>query len=163
MKDSFEAVVEGVEIQDLGKLMQYLESKSREPFEVSLFDGEKCEYYSGFTDEIVSKMERCEEGIYVTTVIQALEISENLTLSIVLIRFFCVSCNSVTRIDMDMSFECEWGELDIYMTEIKEMLLSISAFVKVDEFFGGMEPASDIRTRYFTGTELGPLALNSRE
>lgn len=88
MKDSFEAVVEGVEIQDLGKLMQHLESKSREPFEVSLFDGEKCEYYSGFTDEIVYKMERCEESIYISTVIRELEISDNLTLSIVFIRFF---------------------------------------------------------------------------
>lgn len=63
---------------------------------------------------------------------------------------------------MNMFFECEWCELDIYMTEIKEILLSISTFVKVDEFFGGLEPASDIRTRYFTVTELGPLALNSR-
>ncbi len=63
----------------------------------------------------------------------------------------------------DIDFNFDSNELDGISTTI--LIKQLHACVKklamncnVSSFFGGMEPASDEDTRYFTNEELGPLA-----
>lgn len=64
------------------------------------------------------------------------------------------------RYDIDFNFD-ESDVADIgatgVMKKLQEYFTKLGEAYKVGNWFGGIEPASDENTRYFTGNELGPL------
>ena len=65
--------------------------------------------------------------------------------------------------DIDFNFDSNEFEnvgMMNLVTELHDYVKEIARNHNVDTFFGGMEPAWDEDTRYFTNDNLGPLSIN---
>lgn len=81
-------------------------------------------------------------------------VSEKVSIKSVLLRVVKYGVN----IDVELSFDDDGDvSIDDLMKELHQYAKKISEEFDVGVFYGGLEPAMDINTRYFTNDVVGPM------
>lgn len=86
--------------------------------------------------------------------LRGLKVSEVICLPLVFLRVLKYS----GEVDVELSFsDLPFFEIGCVMIAMQSYANALSNVFRVERFYGGLEPALDVETRYFTGTTLGPL------
>ncbi|EOW2136358.1 hypothetical protein N5C16_10905 [Stenotrophomonas sp. GD03908] len=62
-------------------------------------------------------------------------------------------------VSIELSFDMEWADIGVAMSELQRHFLELKTLSGSRTVYGGMEPAQDLETRFFTDDECGPLAV----
>lgn len=157
MSDIYEVVIQGVLEDDLFTLLKILESDAKMVSGVSV--SEDVDLSKGKTcidKSLVGMIVAYDGSICVSEKIYGFNILELIELQEVFVRVLKYE----NYFDVELSFS-DSNEIDIanVMRNIQQYIIGLSKNITFEEFYGGMEPAADFETRYFTNKTLGPLGL----
>lgn len=157
MTDIIEVVFENVDRNNVFKLLSFLVRSSEEILGVNCSENITMLEGGEISEKGLEKFLNFDGGLAVFVNVEDMSL-ENIVLPKVYIRLLKYE----SQYDIEFSF---------YFDELKgigaaKLISELHGYVKriamnfnVPSFFGGMEPASDEDTRYFTNEELGPLAV----
>ncbi len=61
---------------------------------------------------------------------------------------------------IDLSFDMDWSNAGVAMPMLHRHFLTLKLLTGARAVYGGMEPAQDLDTRFFTDDERGPLGIS---
>lgn len=96
-----------------------------------------------------------EGDVCLTEQLHEFKVSEAIRVPLVLLRVIKYK----DEVDVELSFN-KTPSLDVnkIMLAMQEYADALSREFNIKEFYGGLEPAADIDTRYFTGSALGSVS-----
>jgi hypothetical protein len=156
MNESFEVVILDVAKNDLLQVVGSFEMRAK-----SLTDIESSGEFggcnaSGFSGALSCVMSKCEGDFCVTAKFHDLEVFKGVVLSVVLFRVIKYCDN----FDVELFFyDSDVNDVGMAMRGMQAYIADLASKFQVGEFYGGMEPAVDIQTRYFTNESFGPLGI----
>lgn len=104
--------------------------------------------------ELIASVIAYEGSICLTCRLHRFSISPEISLPIVLLRVVKYQ----EGVDVELSFvESPLFDIGRVMFAMKEYCNHLLSKFYVSGFYGGLEPAVDVGTRYFTGNSSGPL------
>ncbi len=62
---------------------------------------------------------------------------------------------------IDLSFDMDWSNAGVAMPMLHRHFLKLKLLIGARAVYGGMEPAQDLDTRFFTDDERGPLGISA--
>ncbi|MFR0716831.1 hypothetical protein ACLUS7_17420 [Enterobacterales bacterium BD_CKDN230030183-1A_HGKHYDSX7] len=154
MSESYEIVFQQVAASDLHVLLKSIERGAQALSGLSVsedFEGVNLvRINKGLVDAIVAY----EGDVCLTEQLHEFKASEAIYLPLVLLRVIQYK----RKVDVELSFNCVPSfDIGHVMLAMQGCADALSKKFHIKEFYGGLEPASDVDTRYFTGNALGPL------
>lgn len=155
MSESYEIVLQQVAADDLHMLLKLIEIGSQDVSNLAVSEdfGEvgAVRINKSLVDAIVAS----KENVCLTEQLHGFKLLEVIHLPLVLLRVIKYG----GKFDVELSFnEVPSFDIDRVMFAMQEYAIALSRKFNIKEFYGGLEPAADIDTRYFTGNALGPLS-----
>jgi hypothetical protein len=154
--ESYEVVFADVPAKKLLALLTAIEGSAETLSDLKLSEPILVSRDGGVYKELIDDFLTCENAICLSELLGRFRVAYALLLPLVLLRV--VKFGAVT--DVELSFD--WvDELDAdgLMEAMQVYAGNLCKIYEVAEFYGGLEPAVDIETRYFTNDKLGPLAM----
>lgn len=159
MKELYEVVLGGVVEDDIIILLKDLESHSERVDDVTASEVLGIASCLGLDQSMVAELCRFEGDVCVSAKFYGFDIVSASSDFFVLLRV--VKCGG--GVDVELCFDDSvFSDVDKVMLLLQKYLKEISDRVRMKEYYGGMEPAKDLGTRYFTGEMLGPLVTRFR-
>jgi hypothetical protein len=157
MAESYEIVFQQVAVGDLFALLKTLEANSKSISDLAVSEGVEGLDFDGIDKGLIDAISACERGVCLTELLHGFRVSEGIILPQALLR----SIKYNEGVDVELSF-VEIPSIDIccVMLAMQAYGDSLSKKFSMAEFYGGLEPAEDVDTRYFTGEYVGPLGLS---
>ncbi|MGH8815606.1 MAG: hypothetical protein ACREX5_03355 [Achromobacter pestifer] len=156
MAESYEIVFQQVAIGDLLALLKTLEASSKSISDLAVSEGIEGLDFDGIERRLIDAISAYEGDVCLTELLHGFRVSEGIILPCTLLR--AIKYNE--GVDVELSF------VEIPSTDICCVMLAMQAYgdslskkFSMAEFYGGLEPAEDVDTRYFTGEFFGPLGL----
>ncbi|MYM41169.1 hypothetical protein [Duganella qianjiadongensis] len=158
MNNSFEVVFEKVPPQKIGELVSELLSHASEAECIEFSEENAAEDSRAITPDQLA--DRLSTGSDLTAMIRVRRFTTRAAIiDPVLIR----AIKYGNLVDLEISFDVDVDEGE-KPTEIMQALhvyaLDIARLFSTGDVYGGMEPAMDCATRYFTNSQSGPLPLS---
>lgn len=153
--ESYEVIFEGVPDEVLLALLKTIEGDANTVANLALSEPGEILSQGGVYKELIDGFCAREVDVCLTENLGNLRISPALKLPSVLLRV--VKYGGCT--DVELSFE------DVASSSVSGVMLAMQIYAGnlfkafgVKSFYGGLEPAVDAETRYFTNDLLGPLS-----
>ena len=154
MNESYEVVVLDVARNDLLQVVGSFERRAASLTDVELsgaFDGCNASDFSGVLSCVMSK---CEGDFCVAAKLHGLEVYNGVLLSVVLFRVVKYGGS----FDVEFFFyDSDVDDVGAAMRGMQRYIVELASKFQLGGFYGGMEPAVDVQTRYFTNGDFGPL------
>lgn len=155
MSESYEIVLQQVAKGELYLLLKFIEMGSQALSGLSVsedFGGSSpVEINQSLIDAVVAH----DGDVCLSEQLHEFKVSQAISLPLVLLRVIKYE----DKVDVELSFnDAAPFDIDRIMLTMQGYSHAISNKFHIKEFYGGLEPASDIDTRYFTGDALGPLS-----
>ncbi|MWK59164.1 hypothetical protein GO594_24520 [Pseudomonas otitidis] len=154
MSDSYEIVFQQVAAGDLYELLESIGVDSQIFSELAVSEEVAGGRLAGEARNLIDEIIAYGGDICLTAQLHGFRISEEICLPLVLLRVIKYR----GWVDVELSFN------DPLSFDIGNIMLAAQRYADflsnryhVEEFYGGLEPAADTNTRYFTGNALGPL------
>lgn len=156
MKNSFEVVFEKVPVQKVGELVGELLSHASETGRIEFSEDEAPDHGYAFTPELLSAKMAGGQELTAMIRVRCFAIS-SAVIGLVLIRV--IKYDNI--IDLELSFDIDGGENSTtIMQGLHKYAIEIARSFSTGDVYGGMEPAGDCATRYFTNAKSGPMPLS---
>ncbi|WP_337057459.1 hypothetical protein [Pseudomonas sp. USHLN015] len=154
MSESYEVVLQQIAAGDLFMLLKLIEAESQELSNLAASEDFGKIDIAGINKALIDAFFAYEGDVCLTGKLRGFKISEAVCLPLVLLRVIKYK----GEVDVELSFN-EIPSLDIgrIMLAMQVYADGLSKRFDIKEFYGGLEPAADIDTRYFTGGALGGL------
>lgn len=156
MADLLEVVLENISRSKVCQLLMLLLGYAGRIVEVQCSEGIELSSENDISEDDVRSFISLSEDASLIVKLNNLNIAGNIIPS-VLLRLIKYG----DQFDIDFNFD----EADIagmgttaLMKQLHVCVSELGKEYQVSDWFGGLEPASDEDTRYFTGSELGPLS-----
>jgi len=156
MNNSFEVVFEKVPPQKIGELVSELLSHAGETECIEFSEENAGGDSRAFTpDELADKL---STGPDLTAMIRVRRFNTSAAIiDLVLMR--AIKYDNI--IDLEISFDIDdGGKSTEIMQALHQYALGIASSFSTGDVYGGMEPARDCATRYFTNSKSGPLPFS---
>ncbi|WP_422403782.1 hypothetical protein [Pseudomonas sp. GZD-209] len=138
MSESYEVVFEQVAMDDLPGVLAHLQASADAVL------------------ELIEAVIAHAGDVCLTAQLHGLQVSEHISLAIVLLRVLKYG----DAVDVELSCDTVApADVEHVMFAMQAYAKALSADFRVAAFFGGLEPAADVKSRYFTGNVLGPLGV----
>jgi hypothetical protein len=159
MKELYEVVLNGVAKEDLLALLNILKSHSERVVDVTASQKLDIENRLCLDQELVVELCGFDGDVCVTAKLYGFDIISTRSDFFALLRIIKYG----EDVDVELCFDdaCLIN-LDRVMLALQKYLQGISDKIRMAEFYGGMEPARDLETRYFTNDVLGPVFARDR-
>jgi hypothetical protein len=153
--ESYEVIFEGVPDKALFALLKVIEGNADTLSDLTLSEPVELLSKSGIYKKLIDDFCTRVEDVCLSERLGGFHVSPALTLPSVLLR--AVKCGG--RADVELSFDnVVASDVDSVMLAVQIYASNLSSFFGVTKFYGGLEPAVDVETRYFTNDLLGPLS-----
>lgn len=156
MANSYEVIFEQVASCDLFELLNAIEGSSKSLSDLVLSEYSGPVSFEKLNEGVVESIISSEREICLTGRLLELSVSPKVCLPFVFLRVVKY-CEGV---DVELSFD------DGLLFDIGRVMYSMMIYCNdllerfyASELYGGLEPAMDVETRYFTGATYGPLGL----
>lgn len=152
MSESYEVVLQQVAVGDLYVLLKLIETESQELSGLAVSEDLGGIDPAGINKNLVDAFFAYEGDVCLTERLHEFKVSETVCLPLVLLRVIKYK----GEVDVELSFN-EISSLDIgrIMLAMRGYACALSKKFDIKEYYGGLEPAADIDTRFFTGNALG--------
>ncbi len=150
MRDAFEIVMEDV---PGGRVPTVLEGIGHMAESVSWTELEGESMAAGERSAESSDEVACSSCVIYT--VKGLRVGAVLRIPTLLIRVLGFE----GRVSIDFSFDMDWADVGAAMSELQRHFLQLKMLSGAETVYGGMEPAQDMDTRFFTDAERGPLRV----
>jgi hypothetical protein len=154
MNESFEVVLQGVAKDDLFVLLNSLVSCANNMANITFSEGIVSTNVNDFNREVVEEILQSKGNLCVSANLYMFNVARTIVVPFILLRVIKYD----GKIDVELCFD------DTRIASIHEVMFAMQGYVKqvaekvnIEIFYGGMEPAVDIDTRYFTNDSWGPL------
>lgn len=156
MANSYEVVLQQVATGDLFELLNAIERSSKLLSDLTLSEYIGAVSVENLNQGLVEAIVSSEREICLTGRLHGFSVSPKVCLPFVLLRVV----NYREGVDVELSFDDNLlFDIDCVMSAVRVYCNKLLNRFYASEFYGGLEPAIDIETRYFTGTSSGPLGL----
>lgn len=148
MSDSFEIVMEVVPWVHVSTVLESI-GRMADSVSWSELDGEPIavgDWLAGSVDEFTCSSCMIQE-------INGFRLESSVYIPTLLIRVFRFE----GTVNIDFSFEMDWSDVVVAMPMLHRHFQQLKLLSGARTVFGGMEPAQDRDTRFFTDDERGPL------
>ncbi|CAN7717647.1 hypothetical protein LJR232_005894 [Aquipseudomonas alcaligenes] len=154
MSESYEVVLQQVAVGDLYVLLKLIETESQELSGLAVSEDFGGIDPTGINKSLVDAFFAYEGDVCLTERLHEFKVSETVCLPLVLLRVIKYK----GEVDVEFSFN-EIPSIDIgcIMLAMRGCADGLSKRFDIKGFYGGLEPAVDMDTRYFTGGALGGL------
>ncbi|QJQ19906.1 hypothetical protein HG549_08155 [Pseudomonas sp. SK] len=155
MSESYEIVLQQVAAVDLHALLKLIEMGAQDLSSLAV-SGDFGEVGAvGINKSLIDAVVAAEGEVCLTEQLHGFKVLEAIRLPLVLMRVIKYE----GKFDIDLSFdEVPSFDIDQIMFAMQEYAVALSRKFNIKEFYGGLEPAADIDTRYFTGNASGPVS-----
>ncbi|MGY8819599.1 MAG: hypothetical protein ACKVLM_09380 [Pseudomonadales bacterium] len=155
MSESYEVVLAQVAADDLHALLERIEKNSQTFSGLAVSEELGGVHSKGGNKALIDSVITFDGDVCLTGLLTGLRISEAICLALVLLRVI----KHKGEVDVELSFD-DAPSLDTgsVMLAMQKYANALSNNFNVKEFYGGLEPAADADTRYFTGSSFGPLS-----
>ena len=155
MSESYEIVLQQVAADDLHVLLKLIEIGSQDVSNLAVSEDFGEVGTVGISKSLVDAIVASEGDVCLTEQLHGFRVLETIRLPLVLLRVVKYE----GKFDIELSFnEAPSFDIDKIMFAMQEYAVALSRKFNIKEFYGGLEPAADIDTRYFTGNALGPVS-----
>ncbi|MBJ7311491.1 hypothetical protein ACFOLJ_22480 [Rugamonas sp. CCM 8940] len=153
MRNTFEIIFENVSEPSVDGLVNELLSHAKDIESIELSEEGTSENSDVFGREKLTKLLLAKEAL--TAMIRVRRFFVNaVVLDVALVRVVKYE----NTVDVDISFDIEEEKNPVsIMSSLHPYALELASSFSVGNVYGGLEPADDCATRYFTNLELGPL------
>ncbi|QUW67770.1 hypothetical protein KFQ04_11620 [Pseudomonas synxantha] len=159
MKESYEVVLGGVVKEDIIVLLKDLESHSERVDDVTASEVLGIVSCLGLDQIMIAELCHFEGDVCVSAKLYGFDIVSASSDFFVLLRVIKYG----EDVDVELCFDDSiFSDVDKVMLLLQKYIKEISDRVRMKEYYGGVEPAKDLDTRYFTGEMLGPLVARFR-
>lgn len=159
MKELYEVVLGGVVKDDIIVLLKDLERHSERVDDVTASEVLGIVSCLGLNQSMIAELCRFEGDVCVSAKLYGFDIVSASSDFFVLLRIIKYGGS----VDVELCFDDSvFSDVDKVMLLLQKYLKEISGRVRMKEYYGGVEPAKDLETRYFTGEMLGPLVTRFR-
>ena len=156
MANSYEVVFQQVAVGDLFELLIALEKRSKVLSDLVLSECYGVVDVRRLSKELVELIVSNARESCLTGRFREFGVSPKICLPFVFLRVIKYQ----EGVDVELSFDDSPSfDIDCVMSSMKIYCNGLLKKFCVSELYGGLEPAIDIETRYFTGTTSGPLGL----
>lgn len=159
MKESYEVIMSCVAEEDLFALLKDLESHSLRVIEVVSSEAIGGKGGLGFNERLIDEFRGFSGDLCIAARLYGFDLISVEDEFFLLVRVVNYNGN----VDVELFFD------DVCISNIDEVMFLLQRYiqkvcgdVRMAEFYGGIEPAHDLSTRFFTNGVLGPLALSKR-
>ncbi|WP_124419076.1 hypothetical protein [Pseudomonas sp. R2-60-08W] len=159
MKEFYEVVLSGVAKEDLLALLNILKSHSERVAAVTASQKLDIENRLCLDQKIVTGLCGFDGDVCVTAKLYGFDTISARSDFFVLLRI--IKYGKDVNVELCFDDAC-LIDVDRVMLALQKYLQGISDKIRLAEFYGGMEPARDLETRYFTNDILGPLFARAR-
>lgn len=154
MTSSYEVVLQQVAPSDLWGLLKTLEKSSRSLSGLSASEDVRGSDSQIINKKLVDSVVAYDGNICLLGQLHEFNVTPEISLPLVLLRVLKYQ----DGIDVELSFdERPFFDIDLILLGLKDYCNGLSKKFSVSKFYGGLEPATDLDTRYFTGNASGPL------
>jgi len=154
MSESYEIVFQHVAAGDLYELLESIGMDSQIFSELAVSEEVAGVRLAGEARNLIDEIVAYNGDICLTAQLHGFRLSEVICLPLVLLRVIKYR----DGVDVELSFnDSPSFDISNIMLAAQRYADVLSKRYHVEEFYGGLEPAADINTRYFTGNALGPL------
>ncbi|MHA6790231.1 hypothetical protein ACWA6H_21330 [Pseudomonas bijieensis] len=153
--ESYEVIFEGVPDKVLFALLKVIEGNADTLSDLTVSEPVELLSKSGVYKELIDDFCIREEDACLSECLGGFHVSPALTLPSVLLRV--VKYGGGTDVELSFDGVVTLG-VDGVMLDVQRYASNLSRFFGVTKFYGGLEPAIDVETRYFTNDMLGPLS-----
>jgi len=159
MSDTYEIIFEQVAADDLQELLNFIEMDSQARSGLAVSESLGRIDSTGVDKRLIDKIVAYDGVVCLMERLHEFKVSESICVPLVLLR----ALKYEDGVDVELSFNSILSvDIDCIMFAMQRYANAISKKFHVKEFYGGLEPAVDIDTRYFTGNALGPLGAVSK-
>ncbi|NIF15406.1 hypothetical protein [Pantoea sp. Cy-639] len=154
MSELYEIVLQQVAKSDLHALLECIEMGSQTLSGLAVSEKFGGIVSAGVNKKLVDAFLAHEGDACLMAHLHEFNVSRSIRLPLVFLRVI----KHKDEVDIELSFN-DTPPLDIgrIMFAMQRYTDELSKKFHIKEFYGGLEPAADIDTRYFTGNTLGPL------
>jgi hypothetical protein len=157
MTESYEVVFQQVAASDLLELLKALEMSAEMLSGLAVSEDIENIVLAGIDKELVDAVISYEGDVCLTGQLHGFKAPRGVRLPFVLLRVIKYKDD----IDVELSFDADSSFDDEFVMLAVQMYADeLSKKYYMTDFYGGLEPAKDTDTRYFTGNVLGPLGLS---
>ncbi|MFW3013093.1 hypothetical protein [Pseudomonas aeruginosa] len=154
MKELFELIFEGVNPSRLFSLLKEIESKSDRIFDFNFSEDFFSSNVDIFSELLIDSFLGFNGDLYFGVSMEGFNVKDGLKLPVVLLRVLKYQ----GEVDVGLFFYMnDFNSAGKVMLEFQKYMNEISADFGFENFYGGLEPASDQETRFFTNNRQGPL------
>ncbi|MDC6164369.1 hypothetical protein PPH93_22165 [Achromobacter xylosoxidans] len=154
MNSSYEVVLQQVAPSDLWGVLKTLEKSSRSLSGLSVSEDVRGLDLQIINKNLVNSVVAYDGNICLLGRLHEFNVTPEISLPLVLLRVLKYQDD----IDVELSFdERPFFDVDRILLGMKEYCDGLSNKFSVSKFYGGLEPAKDLDTRYFTGNASGSL------
>jgi len=154
MTDSYEIVFQQVAVSDLHQLLELMKMDSQSLSELAVSEDFGKADSSKDSGILIDRFISYSGEICLTGKLHGFSFSEGMQLPLVFLRVIKYG----GEVDVELSFDdTSLPDISCVMRAAQKYASTLSKKFDVNEFYGGLEPAVDFDTRYFTGDFLGPL------
>ncbi|WP_122316855.1 hypothetical protein [Pseudomonas cichorii] len=154
--ESYEVVLEGVPVGELFALLKSIEGGAETLAGLTLSEPLEASGEGGVSKALVDDFIACEVDICLSEQLGGQYVSSEIQIPLILLRV--IKLGSI--IDVELSFDSsELLDIDAVMAAMKIYSCGLSKCFGGMEYYGGLEPAMDAETRYFTNDTPGPMSM----
>ncbi|QQB36367.1 hypothetical protein I6I07_07080 [Achromobacter deleyi] len=154
MNSSYEVVLQQVAPSDLWGVLKTLEKSSKSLSGLSVSEDVRGLDLQIINKNLVDSVVAYGGNICLLGQLHEFNVTPEISLPLVLLRVLKYQDD----IDVELSFdETPFFDVDRILLGMKEYCDGLSNKFAVSKFYGGLEPATDLDTRYFTGNASGSL------
>ncbi|MGC7839028.1 hypothetical protein ACPZMI_11265 [Pseudomonas wayambapalatensis] len=156
MAESYEVVLQQVAVRDLFGLLDFLKASSGGLMGLVSSEGVISVDGGDINKVLIDAVIAYRGGVCLKGRLYEFQVSPKMSLPCVLLRVVKYS----EGVDVELSFnEVPFFSADCVMRAMRDYSSGLSNRFEFSQFYGGLEPAVDTNTRYFTGNSFGPLGL----
>lgn len=154
MPESYEVVLQQVAKGDLHVLLKYIEMRSQTHSGLAVSEEFRGVGSARVNKDLIDAIVAHEGDVCLTEHLHEFNVSGTIRLPLVFLRVIKYK----GEVDVELSFnDAPSFDIDRVMFAMQRYADELSKKFHINEFYGGLEPAADTDTRYFTGNALGPL------
>ncbi|MDF9617971.1 hypothetical protein P5705_09985 [Pseudomonas entomophila] len=154
MSEHYEIILQQVEKSDLHALLKCIETRSQTFSGLAISEEFGGMDSAGINKNLIDAIVAHEGDVCMTEHLHEFNASGTIRLPLVFLRVIKYK----GEVDVELSFnDAPSLDIDRVMLAMQGYADELSKKFHIKEFYGGLEPAADIDTRYFTGNTLDPL------
>ncbi|CAK14032.1 hypothetical protein [Pseudomonas entomophila] len=154
MSESYEVVLQQVAKSDLRVLLECIEMESQALSGLAVSEELGGDVSAGINKNLIDAFFAHQGDVCLMERLHEFNVSGTIRLPLVFLRVIKYK----GEVDVELSFnDAPSFDIDRVMLAMQGYADELSKKFHINEFYGGLEPAADTDTRYFTGNTLGPL------